>query len=184
MKRRNLLFSVLVLALVGIGAIALIYLQRSDEHNHGQRRMSELVLNDGKRWTTDGPLRQGLERIRDAVAPIVAASTTRPLTEDEATALSGAIKDQVQYLVENCRLQPKADATLHVLLNEFLEGADALTADPASKAAVERIVRAIDLYLQYFDHQGWRPLAEGPQLIRSRAGFLHRIAGTAGGNRG
>ena len=120
--------------------------------------MSVLVLNDGKRWVTDAPLRQGLERIRDAVVPVVAATAARPLTKDEATALSGAIKDEVQYLVENCKLEPKADAVLHVLLNDFLEGADALVSDPASKAALERIVKAVALYPQYFEHQGWRSL--------------------------
>ena len=162
MTRRNLLISTLMLALAGVGAIALLHLYGPAEHGHGQHGMSELALNDGKRWATDAPLRQGLERIRDGVAPIIAASTARPLTKDEATALSSAIKDQVQFLVENCKLEPRADAALHVLLNDFLQGADALAADPASKAGLERVVKALNLYPQYFDHQGWRPLAEGP----------------------
>jgi hypothetical protein len=158
MTRRNLLISALVLALAGVGAIALLQLYGPAKHGHGQHGMSELALNDGKRWATDAPLRQGLERIRDGVAPIVAASTARPLTKDEATALSGAIKDQVQFLVENCKLEPRADAALHVLLNDFLEGAD-----PASKAGLERVVKALNLYPHHFDHHGWRPLAEGPK---------------------
>lgn len=163
MTRRNLLICMFMLALAGVGAIALLHLYGPAEHDHGQHGMPELGLNDGKRWATDAPLRQGLERIRDGVAPIVAASTARPLTKDEATALSGAIKDQVQFLVENCKLEPRADAALHVLLNDFLQGADALAADPASKAGIKRVVKALNLYPQYFDHQGWRPLAEGPK---------------------
>jgi hypothetical protein len=50
-----------------------------------------------------------------------------------------------------------------VLLNDFLQGADALAAEPASKAGLERVVKALNLYPQYFDHQGWRPLAGGPK---------------------
>lgn len=163
MTRRNLLISALVLALAGVGAVALLHLYGPAEHGHGQHGMPELVLNDGKRWATDAPLRQGLERIRDAVAPIVAPSATRPLTNAEATALSVAIKDQVQYLVENCKLEPKADAALHVLLNDFLQGADALAVDPASMPALKRIMRALHLYPQYFDHQGWRPVPVPPE---------------------
>jgi hypothetical protein len=163
MTRRNLLISMFMLALANVGAIALLHLYGPAEHGHGQHGMSELALNDGMRWATDAPLRQGLERIRDGVAPIVAASTARPLTMDEATALSSAIKDQVQFLVENCKLEPRADAALHVLLNDFLQGADALAADPASKAGLEYVVNALNLYPQYFDHHGWRPLAEGPK---------------------
>ncbi len=164
MTRRKFLISGLVLALAGVGTFALVQLHRPAEHGHGQHGTSELVLNDGKRWATDAPLRQGLERIRDAVAPIVAASTARPLTKDEGTALSGAIKDQVQYLVENCKLEPKADAALHVLLNDFLEGADAVVAgDPNSKAGLERIMQALNLYPQYFDHPGWQPVSAQPE---------------------
>lgn len=161
MTRGNLLISILALALAGVGAVALLHLYGPAEHGHGQHAASELVLNDGKRWATDAPLRQGLERIRDAAIPVVAASSARPLTKDEASALSSAIKDQVQFLVENCKLEPKADAALHVLLNDFLEGAGALATDPTSKPALERVVKALDLYPQYFDHQGWRPLAPG-----------------------
>lgn len=160
MIRRNLLISVLVLSLAGLVTIALLHLYGPHKHGQAQHGMPELALNDGKRWATDAPLRQGLERIRDAVAPIIAASTARPLTKDEATALSSAIKDQVQFLVENCKLEPRADAALHVLLNDFLQGAHALAADPGSKAGLERVVKALNLYPQYFDHHGWRPLAE------------------------
>lgn len=161
MTRRNLLICAIVLALAGAGAMVLLHQHGASEHGHEQHGMSELVLNDGKRWATDAPLRQGLERIRDAVVPIVAATATRPLTKAEATAFSRAIEDQVQYLVENCKLEPKADAALHVLLNEFLQGAGTLAADPASKAAIERVVNALERYPQYFDHQSWRPLREG-----------------------
>lgn len=160
MKRRNLLISVLVLSLAGVVTIALLDLYGPPKHGQAQHGMPELALNDGKRWATDAPLRQGLERIRDAVALIIAASTARPLTKDEAMALSSAIKDQVQFLVENCKLEPRADAALHVLLNDFLQGAHALAADPGSKAGLERVVKALNLYPQYFDHHGWRPLAE------------------------
>jgi len=163
MTRRNLLISALVLALTGVGVVALVHFRDPAEHGHGQRGMSELVLNDGKRWATDAALRQGLERIRDAVAPIVAATAARPLTKDEATALSGAIKDQLQYLVENCKLEPKADAALHVLLNDFLQGADALAVDLTSKSGLKRIMMALDLYPQYFDHQSWRPVPAQPE---------------------
>lgn len=161
MTRRNALISALVLALAGAGAIALVHRHGPAEHDHGQHGNPELVLNDGKRWATDAALQKGMERIRDAVAPIVSATAARPPSKDEATALSGAIKDQVQYLVENCKLEPKADAALHVLLNDFLQGADALVADPTSRPALERIVKALDLYPHYFDHEGWQPL--GPQ---------------------
>ncbi len=157
MSLRNIVAAILLLALVGAGVITWSHLHGSGGHGHGQHGTSGLVLNNGKRWATDAPLRMGLERIRDAVAPLAAASTERALSKDEATALSGTITEQVQFLVENCKLSPKADAALHVLLNELLEGADALTADPSSTSGLERVMKALDLYPKYFNHEGWRP---------------------------
>lgn len=160
--RRNAAAAALLLALAGVGAITWLHLTGSGGHGHGPHEAMGLVLDNGKLWATDAPLRTGMGRIRDVVRPVAAASATRALSRDEAVAVSGAIKEQVQFLVENCKLEPRADAVLHVLLNTFIEGADALAAETTSKAGLERIVKALDLYPQYFDHQGWRTSPGNP----------------------
>ena len=37
-------------------------------HQHGGHQTADLQLNHGQRWQTDAPLREGMERIRAAVA--------------------------------------------------------------------------------------------------------------------
>lgn len=117
-----------------------------------------LHLDHGRRWATDPALRQGMSAIRDAVVAAVHADRARPLSAAEATRLADAIQGQVDFLVANCRLAPEADAVLHVLIGQMLEGAGALRRHPADDAALQRIVHALKEYPDYFEHEGWRPV--------------------------
>lgn len=126
-------------------------------HVHPVHPKLELDAN-GQRWATDEPLRTGMLRIRDAVAPYTGPSP-QALTAEQGRALAATIRDQVQYLIENCKLDPKADATLHALIGDLLAGAQGLEADPAALDGVPLIVEALHKYPQYFDHPGWQPLA-------------------------
>ena len=158
LTRRNLIASGLVLTLVGAGVAAWVHLYAAHEHGSDPHAAAVLALNEGQRWQTDEPLRTGMQRLRDAVALTSDTSLPRSVTTEAAKTLSTAIDEQVTYLTTNCKLEPKADAALHVLLVDLLDGAKAMSADPNSHDGLERIVRALDQYPQYFDHQGWQPL--------------------------
>src|SRR3546814_11665123 len=56
----------------------------------------------------------------------------RGLSREQATALASEIEQSVNYLFANCRLEPAADAALHGLLAQLLQGAAALRRDPAA----------------------------------------------------
>ncbi|MBK7251880.1 MAG: hypothetical protein IPI06_13710 [Gammaproteobacteria bacterium] len=112
---------------------------------------------DGRRWSIDEPLHTGMRRIRDAVAPYTGASP-KQLSADEGRALAATIRAQVQFLVENCKLNPKADATLHALIGDLLAGAQGLEADPAALDGVPLIVEALGQYPRYFDDPRWQPI--------------------------
>lgn len=155
---RNLIAAGLLLALMGGGTVAWRQLHGPNGHEHGHDAASDLVLNGDKRWDTDAPLRNGMQRLRDAVALTSDASPPRSVTTEAAKTLSTAIGDQVAYITTNCKLAPKADSALHVLLVELLDGAKAMSADPNALDGLPRILKALGQYPQYFDHQGWQPL--------------------------
>ena len=126
-----------------------------DAHDaHGAAGL-ELSLDDGQKWQTDPPLRAAMETIRNAAAPVAdddAASSA------EYGALSAAVQSQVDYMIENCELPPDADAQLHVLLGQVIEGAEQLAGDEP-EAGMTAVVGALEAYDVYFDHDGWEPLA-------------------------
>lgn len=110
-------------------------------------------LDQGQPWATDAPLVQGMERIRDAVN----GAAARPaLDADSAAALARTVREQVDFLIANCRLEPDADATLHVFIGQFLGAAAALERDPASAKGLPQLQETLREYPKYFAHPGWR----------------------------
>jgi len=156
---RSLATAALALALGGALLVAPpVNAQHDHAHEHEAHATAGLTLNDGARWATDEPLRIGMQRIRDAAAPAIDAGA-HSLSADAARVLAAAVREQVNFLVANCKLEPKADAVLHVLIAELLGGAEALERDPHAEGGLPRIERALLQYPEYFEHAGWTPEA-------------------------
>ena len=129
------------------------------QHEH-EAGAHTLKLDNGRNWSTDAPLRQGMSVIRNAVAADHQSIHSDNETAAQYNALATKIDGQIAYIVKNCKLAPKADAQLHVVLAEIAAGSDLMKgADKAKRnEGVAKIVRALGTYPQYFDHPGWRAL--------------------------
>lgn len=127
------------------------------EHSHGhdQNANAALTLDHGKKWQSDIPLRQGMKSINDAVMKNVDAFHHDKLTKYDAEKIAQHINNQVTYLVSNCKLQPNADATLHVIIGELLTGASVLEKEPQSMRGLPAIVKALQQYSEYFEDNDW-----------------------------
>jgi len=160
--RWPLISGFLVIVLVGLSYVVWTHFHQghAGAHDHSDQSASALSLNDGKRWATDEPLRIGMQRIRDAVAQTLATSEPSALPPAQAKVLADTVQKNVTYLIQNCKLEPKADATLHVLINELMAGAAATTANPASGDGALKLTDALREYPKFFDHPGWSPLPE------------------------
>ncbi|MCW9058366.1 MAG: hypothetical protein OQL11_05790 [Gammaproteobacteria bacterium] len=132
--------------------------QGHDHHDHATQETGGLVLNEGERWATDAALREGMERVRASFAEVLPAYQRGEFSHEAATDTARAIDDHVAFLVENCKLEPAADAVLHVLVAELLQGTATLRKAPASPEGLPRIHGVLRDYPRYFDHTGW----EGP----------------------
>ena len=145
-------FILLAFALLAGGGLAFHYLHG---HGHDHEAGGGLQLNAGQKWATDQPLRDGLDRIRELVS---SANLSSGASGSEA--LATGIRQQVDYMIANCKLAPAADETLHVMIADLLEGADLVTKknDPQRGLAVMR--RALETYPKYFDHAGWSGLGD------------------------
>jgi hypothetical protein len=118
-------------------------------HRHAAAGPS-LALDHGRKWQTDAPLRQGMENIR--------AALSEGMTYE---ALAAEVRSEVAGIVQNCRLEPAADAQLHVVLIQLLAGAEAMEGKVPGenrRDGAERIGKALNAYGGHFDHEGWRDL--------------------------
>jgi hypothetical protein len=74
-------------------------------------------------------------------------------------AFGQAVTAQIGYIVENCKLDPKADEQLHIVIAEMVAGADLAQGkqgDPERASGVVKIAQALNTYGAHFQHPGWK----------------------------
>jgi hypothetical protein len=96
-----------------------------------------------------------------ALARDLKAIHTNKASEAQYEALAAKLNAEVAYVVQNCKLDPKADAELHKVIAEVLAGAEAMQGKEAGvdrRSGAVRVAKALNTYGKFFDHPGWRNL--------------------------
>lgn len=137
------------------------------QHEHQQHQVpasggavAQLQLKDGQKWQTDAPLRSSMASIRavfDADHPAIHAGKQ---TDAQYATLATHIEQQVKAIVANCRLPADADANLHFVVADLLQGVSLMRgADPQHSRhdGAARVHGALNAYGQYFDDPAWQP---------------------------
>lgn len=140
----------------GLSGHALAASQHSHEGATGHAL--EMKLNNGRKWQTDAPLRQGMSEIRAVVSASLERIHKGRFTPADYATLGDRIQAQIDYVTANCKLSEDADLQLHVSLTQIIEGAAAMKEKTGQEQGAVRVVRALDAYGKYFDHPGWKPL--------------------------
>ena len=133
--------------------------QASSHHDHGSGESQQaLKLDNGSKWATDPALRRSMARIRASLAQRLDAAHADRLTPAQYRAVAGEISEQVAYVVRNCKLEPAADAVLHVVIADLLAAADAMngkTPGTLPRSGFVRALDALDDYAKHFEHPSW-----------------------------
>ncbi len=156
MKSATLIFTAISLALP-LATLA----AESGNHDHHGAAPQKIELNAGKKWATDASLRKGMSAIREQVSAALPAAHEGKLTPEQYEKLGNGLNGQVAYIVQNCKLDPKADAQLHVIIGELGQGIETLEGKQQGKEralGVVQAAQALNTYGKYFDHAGWKPV--------------------------
>ena len=158
MSKKPLIIGAGITLLLAIGGTWLHLHEDTHQHSHGgshgeKRPVPEAAM----RWESEPQLRSSMLTIRDAVA---AASSTAPVSNEAAQAIPKIVDEQIGLIVKNCKLAPEADETLHYILSDMVQGAQALSAENQRTEGIAKLKRALDDYLKYFNHPDWQPLPE------------------------
>jgi hypothetical protein len=138
------------------------YAAEHDRHQNGQDHGGAIVLDHGKKWTTDKTLRSGMGGIRSALAADLKTIQNGKAGAKTYDALSSQIDKQLVFIERNCRLNPQADAVLHLILAELMEGVETMRSKQTNMEKREgffKLLDALDNYNRYFNHPGWQPIA-------------------------
>lgn len=154
--------SPIYLLLAALLAAPLAGMAAAQPHDHHAAAPQKLPLNGGKKWATDQPLRQGMEAIRSSVAAILPLAHAGKASDAEFDAFAKEVTAQVSFIVQNCKLEPKADAQLHIAIGAIMAGVDMAQGKQHGTTrpqGVVKVAQVLNTYGKYFDHPSWKPLA-------------------------
>lgn len=121
-----------------------------------------LALNNGTKWPIDAPLSRAMTNIRNAVHADLESIHADSLPRKEYLALARTINGEVAYMIDNCDLEPEADAQLHLIIAELLEAATAMEGEiryGSPRDGAVKVLGALDNYARYFDDPQFESVA-------------------------
>lgn len=141
---------------IGVAAAA----EHRHSHEHGTAP-AKLGLDNGKKWPTDEALRQGMGNIRSTMAASLQGIHENRLSQAQYAELAKRVRGEVGNIIANCKLAPQADAQLHIVVADIVEGAEAMEGSAKKtkrQGGAVRIIGALDKYNAHFDHPGWQAI--------------------------
>ena len=136
-------------------------LAQTAAHSHDAAATHKMTLNQGRKWATDEPLRAGMGRIRGLVEPQLGAAHAGKLTPAQYRELATQVETEVGGIVANCKLEPKADAMLHLVIADIGAGTDTMAGKDAKTRpalGLVKVAQAVNQYGSHFDHPGFKPI--------------------------
>jgi hypothetical protein len=115
----------------------------------------EIVLNDGAKWQGDQNMLTGMSAIHGTMSANLDAIHAGSLPADAARGMAADVQKQIDFMVENCVLEPEVDEQFHIILGEVMTGVSALEEGEVEPGAV-KIVQALNAYGEHFEHPGWQ----------------------------
>jgi hypothetical protein len=142
-------------------ALSAPVLAQTAAHDHSAALPHKLTLNQGRKWATDEPLRAGMGRLRGLVGPQLGAAHAGKLTLVQYRELATQVDTEVGGIVGNCKLEPRADAMLHLVIADIGAGTDTMAGrDAKARPALGlvKVAQAVNQYGSHFDDPGFKPI--------------------------
>ena len=155
------LLTTAVAAAAVIAALTAPALAQTASHDHSAAAPHKLALNQGHKWTTDEPLRAGMGRIHGLVEPQLGPAHAGKLTPAQYRELATQVQTELGGIVANCKLEPKADAMLHLVIADIGAGTDTMAGKDAQARpalGLVKVAQAVNQYGSHFDHPGFTPI--------------------------
>lgn len=146
------------------GAIAAPPATAPAAHAHDEATSGKLALDKGRPWATDAPLRTGMDRIRALTAGALANAHAGKLDAKASATAAAQVEQEVAGIVANCKLEPQADAMLHLVIADIGAGTAAMAGKiPGRKPedGLLQLAQAVNAYGRHFQHPGFKPVDTG-----------------------
>ncbi|RYF15100.1 MAG: hypothetical protein EOO30_15715 [Comamonadaceae bacterium] len=133
-------------------------------HAHDEALSGKLALDKGRKWATDAPLRTGMSRIRTLTAGALDDAHAGKFDAKASASVAAQVEQQVAGIVANCKLEPQADAMLHLVIADIGAGTGAMAGKVPGRKSEDgllQLAQAVNAYGRHFQHPGFKPVETG-----------------------
>ncbi len=142
----------LISTVLGIVFSCQSYGAESNHHSHGGSS-NVVEAKPNKKFIADEALRGRMSSILSEMQKLSKTGSVAKKRKQVITT-GGRVESVVQDIFKSCKLAPDADAAIHPILAEILEGAHMLKKGD-EKNGHEKIHKALLKYGDNFEHSGW-----------------------------
>ena len=138
------------------------------DHNHAHKQTSpqkeqleaqqSMQLDQGKKWPIDASLHSGMSNIKTSMEENISEIHNNQFTSAQYKSLAGKIDVQLAYLFKNCNLPEEADAQLHILLFNIMQGSKQMQSPNSPRSGAIKTIKTLQKYPHYFDDKNWQAL--------------------------
>ncbi|MBI5937234.1 MAG: hypothetical protein HY850_05235 [Betaproteobacteria bacterium] len=145
------------LCLIALLAASLPALAAEPGHHHHGAAPQQLQLDAGKPWAIDAPLRQAMDNINGAMKQALPRIHRNQFKNPDYQKLGATVDKEIAYAVANCKLEPKADTMLHLVIAELSAGTEAMQGKGklSRHDGAVKVIEALHAYGRFFQHPGW-----------------------------
>lgn len=155
--KRCILFTTTAINVV-MFSCSLSYAAVADEHQHHQSSQQMLQLNHGVKWQIDQSLHTAMVSIQKHLMLNLDAIHYDKFSNSQFTALAAELDKELNLIVKNCQLAPKADAQLHLLLAKLMQGSRLMRNAEDKKSGAIMVLQALQEYPKYFNDSDWQDI--------------------------
>ena len=133
--------------------VSLIFGENSfaEEMHHHRMEATAPILNKGKKWATDAVMKRNMDQIEKKFHEVEQLIKAKKITDSDYVNFSQLLIDSTQDIINNCKLEPKADETFHTaVLAPMLQAASELKNKDQQKSGLEKVRHALLQYPKYF----------------------------------
>ncbi len=106
-------------------------------------------------------MRTGMTAMKTLAVAALPKAHAGKLTSAQYDALANDVNAQIAYIVQNCKLHPRAYAQLHIVIGDIAQGVETMQGKHPGKGrplGVVEVSKAMNTHGEYFNHPGWQAI--------------------------